>query len=55
MDVRQYFFSKRVVRRWNRMPRGMVVSSYPEAFKDNEDMALRDVVGGMGWDWAWWS
>ena len=37
------------------MPRGMVESSYPEAFKDNEDMALRDVVGGMGWDWAWWS
>lgn len=33
----------------------MVESSYPEAFKDNEDMALRDVVGGMGWDWAWWS
>jgi len=41
---RKSSFSKRVIRRWHRLPRDVVVSLSLEVFKNHEDVALRDVV-----------
>ena len=47
MDIRKNLFSKRVVMRWNRLPR--VVSPSLEVFKQRADVTLRDVVSGQHW------
>ena len=56
MDIRNNFFSKGVMMHWQRLYREVVESLSLEAFKDREDVALRDMIsghGGVGWGWTW--
>ncbi|KFP20941.1 hypothetical protein Z169_06015, partial [Egretta garzetta] len=44
LDIRKKFFTMRVVKHWNRLPRERVEAPFPETFKTRLDGDLSNLV-----------
>ena len=53
LDIRRKFFTQRVVKRWNRLPKEVVDAPSLDAFKARLDVALVSLVSS-GWRPCQW-